>query len=238
MEKIKISPSLMCVNYLHLERIIKELESAGVDMLHFDIMDGHFVPNFTMGPDILKSVREITSLPFDIHLMISEPDKYIQQFVEVSNLAQGNTENIISVHIESCIHLHRVIQVIKNCGAKASVALNPTTSLSTLDYILEDISMVLLMMVEPGFAGQKLISGVITKIKDLKKIIDTKKVNIDIEVDGNVSYENIPIMVEAGANVLVAGTSSLFKKDIKIKDGIKRIQELVASYIKDNEENV
>jgi len=214
--KVKLSASIMCANFCNLRDDIKQLEEGGTDYLHFDIMDGHFVPNFTMGPDILKAARRITSLPFDTHLMIEEPDEYIPIFIEAGS-------SLISVHIEICPHLNRTIQLIKRGGAKAGVALNPATPLCRLDYVLEDISFVLLMAVNPGFAGQNLVPGVIPKIEKLRNIIERRRLNVDIEVDGNVSFANASLMARAGANTLVCGTSSIFKPGLGIIEGIKKL---------------
>jgi ribulose-phosphate 3-epimerase len=227
MRKIKISPSIMCADFLHLEREVKELEKAGADMLHFDIMDGHFVPNLTMGPDFVKAVRKITGLPFDIHLMINEPERYIKRFIEAAGSPQTATKNILSVHKESCKNLPETLRLIKNCGANAAVAVKPSTPLRSLKPVFKNVSMILIMMVEPGFAGQKLIPGTIGKIRELKNMIDKKGLNIDIEVDGNVSNENIPDMIKAGANVLVSGSSGVFRKNTKIKDAIKDLKRTV-----------
>jgi len=218
--KIKLSASVMCANFCKLGDDIRQLEKGGIDYLHFDIMDGHFVPNFTMGPNILKAVRRITSLPFDTHLMIEKPDKYISTFVEAGS-------SLIFVHVEASPHLNRTIQLIKQAGAEAGVALNPSTALCRLDYVLEDISTVLLMAVNPGFAGQKLVPGMISKIERLKNIIEKKNLDVDIEVDGNVSFTNAPLMVRAGANILVCGTSSIFKTGLGIKERLRELQSIL-----------
>ena len=216
--KIELAASVMCANFSHLERDIRIFEEEGVDYLHFDIMDGHFVPNFTMGPDILTSLRKITNLPFDTHLMIEDPDRYISAFIEA-----GST--FISIHLEVCPHLDRTIRLIKKKGAKVRVALNPATSLCRLEYILEEISSVLVMTVNPGFASQRLIPSTISKIEKLKKIIEKKALDIDIVVDGNVSFTHAPLMVKAGANVLVCGTSSIFHPELGIKEGIAKLRK-------------
>ncbi|TET12198.1 ribulose-phosphate 3-epimerase [Candidatus Aerophobetes bacterium] len=216
--KIKLSASIMCANFSHLERDIRILEEEGVDYLHFDIMDGHFVPNFTMGPDILASLRKITDLPFDTHLMIEDPHKYISTFVEA-----GST--FISIHVETCPHLDKTIQLIKKKGAKVRVALNPATPLCRLEYILEEISSVLVMTVNPGFASQKLVPSTISKIEKLKEIIEKRALEVDIAVDGNVSFTHAPSMVKAGANVLVCGTSSIFHPEFGIKEGIAKLRK-------------
>lgn len=208
----------MCANFSHLARDIRILEEEGVDYLHFDIMDGHFVSNFTMGPGILASLRKITNLPFDTHLMIEKPDRYISAFIEA-----GST--FISIHVEACPHLDRTIQLIKKKGAKVRVALNPATPLCRLDYILEEISSVLVMTVNPGFASQRLVPSTISKIEKLKKIIEKRALNIDIAVDGNVSFINAPLMVKAGASVLVCGSSSIFHPELGIKEGMAKLRE-------------
>ena len=218
---IKISASVMCADFLHLEKVIKELESEKVDYLHFDIMDGHFVPNFTMGPDILKSISGMTDIPFDTHLMIYEPERYVETFIEAGS-------DLIVIHTEACRHLHRTIDLIKKNGAMAGVAINPATPLSALDYILEEVYLVLIMAVDPGFAGQSMIPNSIRKIGDLRKRIDSAGLDVHIQVDGNVSFENAPKMVKSGADILVAGSSSVFHKDMSIKDGIKTLRQCVS----------
>lgn len=220
--EIKISASVMCADFLKLKEVIMELESCKVDFLHFDIMDGHFVPNFTMGPDILKAIRKITDLPFDTHLMIYEPEKYIETFIKAGS-------NIVVIHTEACVHLHRTIDLIKKLGAKAGIAINPATPLSNLDYILDEVYMVLIMAVDPGFAGQVMIPNSINKIRELRKKIKDMSLDVHIQVDGNVSFENAPKMVSAGADILVAGTSSIFHHEFTISEGIKRLRDCVST---------
>lgn len=200
---IKIAPSLLASDFSKLGEEIKKVEKAGADLIHIDVMDGHFVPNITMGPPVVKALRKVTRLPFDVHLMIANPDDYIDVFADAG-------ADIITVQVESSVHLHRTIQNIKLKGIKASVALNPSTSLSTLDWILEDVDMVLLMTVNPGFGGQSFIGSVTGKVAHLKEMIDKKKYSIDIEVDGGIGLDNIRQITEAGANVIVAG-STIFK---------------------------
>lgn len=216
----KISASIMCADFLHLEEVIRELESAKADFFHFDIMDGHFVPNFTLGPDVLKSMRGATDILFDTHLMVYDPERYVESFAEAGS-------DIIVVHVEACRHLHRTIDLIKKSGAMAGVAINPATPLSTLDYVLEDVYMVLVMAVDPGFAGQKMIPCSIRKISELRDKIKSAGLDVYIQVDGNVSFENAPKMVSAGADILVAGTSSIFSKDMSITDGINNLRKCV-----------
>jgi len=208
----KISPSVMCADYLNLEGTIKSLVQAGVEYLHFDIMDGNFVPNFTLGPDLLNSIREITTIPFDIHLMVKSPERHLKLF----NVKPGD---IISVHQESTLHLQKILQSIKELGARPSVALNPATPIYSIENVLDDIEVVLIMTVNPGFAEQKLIPATLRKIANIHKfLIDMGYNSIEIEVDGNVSFENARKMKEAGADIFVAGKSSIFikNKDIGI----------------------
>ena len=221
---VKVSPSIMCVDFLHLEKQIKKLEDAGVDYLHFDIMDGTFVPNFTMGPDILKAVRSVTNLPFDVHLMISRPDDYIKEFAQASTMPGKAIDNIISVHIETCPHLKRTLRIIKDCRVKTGVVLNPATPLSSLKGVLNDVSMVVIMCVNPGFAGQKLIPSTIPKIKRLKKMLNEKGLDVKIQADGNVSFVNARKMIKAGADILVAGTSSLFREGMDWREAVRRLR--------------
>lgn len=216
--KIKLLASVMCADLSCLYKDVKLLEEGGVDYLHFDIMDGHFVPNLTLGSAMLRSLRKITELPFDTHLMVEEPDRYIPVFAEAGS-------SFISVHVETCPHLNRTVQLIKENSVGAGVALNPVTPLYRLEYILEEVSQVLIMTVNPGFAGQKLVPITISKIEKLKGIIEKEGLKIDIAVDGNVSFANAPLMVKAGANVLVCGTSSIFHPRLGIKKGITKLRE-------------
>ncbi|QXM05869.1 ribulose-phosphate 3-epimerase [Crassaminicella indica] len=215
---VKIAPSILSANFGNLLEDIKKVENAGVDLLHIDVMDGHFVPNITIGPLIMKSIKGKTNIPFDVHLMIENPDQYISEFVK-------HGAEIITVHVEACTHLHRTIQNIKSHGIKAAVSLNPATSLYTIENILEDIDMVLLMSVNPGFGGQKFIPSVLEKIKNLRKIIDDKGLNVDIEVDGGIKIDNAYEVVKAGANILVAG-SAIFNAD-DIEETIKLFREKI-----------
>ena len=205
---IKIAPSILSADFSKLAEDIKVVEEAGCDLLHIDVMDGHFVPNITLGPPIIKSLKGKTTMPFDVHLMIENPDKYIRDFIDAG-------ADIITVHSEACIHLHRTIQNIKALGAKAAVSLNPATSLTDIEYVLEDLDMVLIMTVNPGFGGQSFIPNMLTKIKKLKKMIDEKNLNVDVQVDGGIGPNNIHLVTEAGANIIVAGSAIFNSKDIK-----------------------
>ncbi|WP_432665163.1 ribulose-phosphate 3-epimerase [Wukongibacter baidiensis] len=197
---IKLSPSILSADFSNLIKDIKAAEEAGVELLHIDVMDGHFVPNISLGPVVLNSINGKTSLPFDVHLMIENPDKYIPEFAKAG-------ADILTVHVEACSHLHRTIQNIKSFGIKAGVSLNPATPLSLIEDILEDLDMVLIMSVNPGFGGQKFIEGSLKKINRLRKMIEERGLDIDIEVDGGIKIDNVSKVLEAGANVIVAGSA-------------------------------
>jgi ribulose-phosphate 3-epimerase len=211
---IKIAPSILASDFSKLGEEIGKVEKAGADLIHIDVMDGHFVPNITFGPPVVKALRKTTGLVFDVHLMIENPDQYIDSFADAG-------ADIISVHVESCYHLNRTVQKIRQAGKKAAVALNPATSISTVDWILGDVDMVLLMTVNPGFGGQSYIESMTEKIRSLRRIINDKGYNIDIEVDGGIDLTNIYRVTEAGANVIVAG-STIYKAE----DTVQIIREL------------
>ena len=213
---IKLAPSILSADFARLLEDVKKVEKAGCEYLHIDVMDGHFVPNITLGPGIVKSLRKDVNMVFDAHLMIENPDNYIKEFADAGC-------DIIVVHQEACTHLHRTIQNIKSHGIKAGVALNPATPIETIKYVLQDVDMVLLMSVNPGFGGQSYIPVVTEKIKELKALIDEMKLDIDIEVDGGVKPSNIAEVVNAGANVIVAG-SAIFNAG-NIDEAVKSLRE-------------
>lgn len=214
---IKLAPSILSANFSRLGDEIKLIEKAGADLVHIDVMDGHFVPNITIGPLVVESIRPLTSLIFDVHLMIENPDRYIEEFVKAG-------ADIITVHQEACVHLDRTINLIKSFGKKAGVALNPATSLDTLNYVLENVDMVLIMSVNPGFGGQKFIPYALRKIENLKQITEKRNLNIDIEVDGGINLSNLKDVVNSGANVIVAG-SAIFSSD-DIENTVKQFKEI------------
>ena len=213
---IKLAPSILSADFARLLEDVKKVEKAGCEYLHIDVMDGHFVPNITLGPAIVKSLRKDVNMVFDAHLMIENPDTYIKEFADAGCY-------IIVVHQEACTHLHRTIQNIKSHGVKAGVALNPATPIETIKYVLEDVDMVLLMSVNPGFGGQSYIPVVTKKIKELRALIDEMGLDIDIEVDGGVKPSNISEVVNAGANVIVAGSAIFNAGDID--EAVKSLRE-------------
>lgn len=208
-----LSPSILAADFTQLGEEIRRADEAGAQYIHYDVMDGMFVPSITFGMPVLSSIRKITERILDVHLMIENPERYIDEFADCG-------ADIITVHAESCRHLDRVISQIHQKGIKAGVALNPATSLSVLDYILDKVDMVLIMTVNPGFGGQKFIESSYDKIRELKKRITEKKLQTDIQVDGGINTETLPGVLEAGANIIVAG-SAVFKGDIQ-----KNVQEL------------
>ncbi len=208
----------MCVDYEKLTETLRAFEEKNIEYLHIDIMDGVFVKNYTLGTDFCERLRKMTSIPLDIHLMITEPEWKIDWF-------KPRAGEYVSIHAESTNHLQRALAAVKSHGAKAMAALNPATPLSTLDYVLDDIDAVLLMTVNPGFAGQKLIPQTIAKIADCRRYLDERGYsNVEIEVDGNVSFENTVKMSQAGANIFVCGTSSVFVQG-DIRENIDKVRE-------------
>jgi ribulose-phosphate 3-epimerase len=212
----KLSASILSADFGRLAEQVREAEQAGVDWIHVDVMDGHFVPNLTIGPAVTKAIRGATRLPLDVHLMISHPERYFEQFV-----AAG--ADWLGFHVEATVHLERHIQQVKELGAKVAVSLNPHTPLDCLEYVLPEVDLVLLMTVNPGFSGQKFIPGVLPKIRRLRQTIDERELKVLIEVDGGVSLNTVDDIVAAGADVLVSG-SGVFN-DRPLADNVRRLKE-------------
>lgn len=204
----KIAPSLLSADFANLTEEIKKIEKGGADYLHLDVMDGVFVPNITFGPPVISKLKKVTNLPFDVHLMIDKPERFIKDFADAG-------ANILTVHPEATIHLHRTIQEIKKHGMKAGVSLNPSTDISVLNYILEDIDLILVMTVNPGFGGQGFIDTMIDKIKSLRNMIDQGGLDIILEVDGGVKLSNAKDLVDLGVDLLVAGSEIFGADDVE-----------------------
>lgn len=204
---LKVSPSILSADFGNLKEEILSLEKGGADYIHIDVMDGIYVPNITFGPPVIKQIRNISHTPFDVHLMIDRPERYIKDFVDAG-------ADIITIHEEATIHLHRTIEQIKSYGVKAGVALNPSTPLDNIDYVLDYIDMVLIMTVNPGFGGQKFINSMERKIKDLRNIIEDRNIDVLIEVDGGIKLENAGRMKELGVDIIVVGSGIFEAEDI------------------------
>ena len=213
MKKIQISPSILSADFSQLGNEIKRLEEGGADMIHVDVMDGHFVPNLTLGPPVIKTLRQFTMLPFDVHLMISPVHKYIQDYAEAG-------ADIITIHPEATQDLKQSIKLIKKLNKKVGISLNPESKIDLVTNHLDEINLVLIMSVNPGFGGQKFMPEVLEKIRRLKKIKDQKKFNFDIEIDGGINFDNNKLAIEAGANILVSGTTIFKNNNGNIKKNI------------------
>jgi ribulose-phosphate 3-epimerase len=214
----KLSASILSADFSRLADQVKEAEQAGVDWIHVDVMDGHFVPNITIGPAVTRAIRQVTSLPLDVHLMISNPERYVEAFVEAG-------ADWLGIHVEATVHLERLINQIKEAGAKATVTLNPATPLSSLEYVLPEVDMVLLMTVNPGFSGQKFIRAVLPKIRRLRQMIEAQELDVLIQVDGGVHVDTLGDLVAAGADVFVSG-SGIFN-DKPVAANVRRLRELM-----------
>ena len=219
MKKIQISPSILSADFSNLEKDIKKLETAGADMIHVDVMDGHFVPNITIGPPVIKALRSKTSLPFDVHLMIDPVHKYIKDFANAG-------ADIITIHPEATPNLQESINEIKSFKKKVGISLNPDTKIDIIEDYLDKVDLILIMSVYPGFGGQKFISEVLEKIKSLKVLKDKKKLNFDIEVDGGINFSNFRSVIDAGANVLVSGTTIFKENNGDIKKNIDFLKSI------------
>jgi len=219
MKKIQISPSILSANFSELGNEIKRLENAGADMIHVDVMDGHFVPNLTIGPPVIKALRNYSTLPFDVHLMISPVHKYIKDYADAG-------ADIITIHPEATDNLEESINLIKKLNKKIGLSLNPDTPINIIKKILPSIDLVLIMSVYPGFGGQKFIPKVIDKIKELKNIKEKQNIKFDIEVDGGIDFDNSKLVIEAGANILVSGTTIFKNNDGNIKKNIETLKSI------------
>ncbi len=210
-----ISPSILSADFSRLADAVHQIEAAGADWVHIDVMDGHFVPNFTVGPPMVKALRKVTTLPLDVHLMMTNPDDFIPEFAKAG-------ADILTVHVETCPHLHRTVQTIKEYKVKAGVSLNPATSLTTLEHILGDVDLVLVMSVNPGFGGQKFIDSTLEKIRRVRTMITASTGSPYLEVDGGITAHNAASVLQAGANVLVAG-SAIFGSS-NMSDAIRQLR--------------
>jgi ribulose-phosphate 3-epimerase len=217
---IKLAPSILSADFAHLGEQIDEVARAGADYVHVDVMDGHFVPNITIGAPVVASIRRATTLPLDVHLMIERPERYISQFAQAG-------ADIITVHVEASAHLHATIRLIKELGAKAGVSLNPPTPLAVAEEFLPHVDLVLIMSVNPGFGGQSFMPEVLPKIADMRKLLNNRELRAELEVDGGINADNASDIVQAGADILVAG-NSIFGAQEGIGEAIRRLREAAA----------
>ncbi|UCH36419.1 MAG: ribulose-phosphate 3-epimerase [Armatimonadota bacterium] len=219
---IEIWPSIMCADFGHLAESLRQLEDAGADGIHLDVMDGHFVPNITFGPLVVEAIRANTRLPLEAHLMVTNPDLYIGDFVKAG-------ADIITIHAEAPVHLQRSLQTALDAGARAAVALNPATSPSAIEYVLDDVSMALVMTVNPGFSGQDIVASALPKIDRLHAMIAERRLDVRIAVDGHVSPSTAPDMVRRGAQILIGGRSGVFLPDLSLAEAISQLRAAAAA---------
>ena len=217
MNQIKISPSILSCNFSEIGSEIEKLNNSGADLIHIDVMDGHFVPNLTFGPPVISKIRKCSKLPFDVHLMISPVEKYIQDYANAG-------ADIITFHPEATDNIQRTIDVIKSCGKKVGISLNPETPSTVIENYLKEIDLILIMSVNPGFAGQKFMPEVLEKVKFFRSKIKNDNLNIDIEIDGGIDFKTAPLAIKAGANILVSGTT-IFKGENNISENIKNLRK-------------
>jgi len=217
MKTMMIAPSILSADFSRLGDEVRAVEAAGAEVIHVDVMDGRFVPNITIGPLVVEAVRRVTDLPVDVHLMIAEPDRYVKDFADAG-------ADWITVHVEACVHLHRTLNYIRGLGKKAGAVLNPATSLSTLEYVLEELDLVMLMSVNPGFGGQSFIESTLDKTRKLRTMLDKVNPGAGIEIDGGISPETIAGVAEAGANIFVAGSAIYGRDDYAAE--IREMKEL------------
>lgn len=219
--KAMVSPSMMCCDYADLRKEVRALEALGVDYLHIDVMDGRFVPNLALGPDFVGALRKLTDIPMDIHMMVDGPEDKVALF-------KPRKGDIVVIHLESTAHAHRALQIIAGYGADPGVAINPSTAVDGLRHLLDDLRLVLIMTVNPGFAGQRVIPATLPKIAEARRMIDGKGSGIRLEVDGNVSFENARLMRSEGADTFVAGSSSIFDRSMPIGEAHARLIEAIS----------